>query len=101
MRGNISAQKFTLEAATLYRDYLVQQREGLVDAQEKLQENLSVAENTYETGKISGDLLRVMSSGEDLFGLLFELQVPTLRPFENLQVKREFEKLTTKLRRSH
>ncbi len=62
---------------------------------------MSVAENTYETVKISGDLLRVMSSGEDLFGLLFELQVPTLRPFENLQVKREFEKLTTKLRRSH
>ena len=98
--GNVAAQEFTLEAATLYRDYLVQQRGGLDQARDKLRENLSVAQNTYETVKISGDLLRVMNSSEDLFELLFELQVPTLRPFENLEVKREFEKLTTQLRRS-
>ena len=98
--GNVAAQEFTLEAASLYRDYLMQQRGGLDEAQGKLQENLSVAQNTYETVKISGDLLRVMNSSEDLFELLFELQVPTLRPFENLEVKREFEKLTTQLRRS-
>ena len=98
--GNDAAQEFALEAATLYRDYLVQQRGGLDEARDKLRENLSVAQNTYETVKISGDLLRVMNSSEDLFELLFELQVPTLRPFENLEVKREFEKLTTQLRRS-
>lgn len=100
LSGNVAAQEFTLEAATLYRDYLVQQRGGLEEARDKLRENLSVAQNTYETVKISGDLLRVMNSSEDLFELLFELQVPTLRPFENLEVKREFVKLTTQLRRS-
>lgn len=100
LAGNIRAQEFTLEAAELYRAYLEDQRKGLREAREKLQQNLAVAENTYETVKISGDLLRVMRASEDLFDLLFNLQVPELRPFENIELRREFEKLTGELRRS-
>jgi hypothetical protein len=39
----------------------------------------------------------VQASSTLLDGLL-ERQVPTLRPFENLQMQREFEKLTDRLR---
>lgn len=98
LEGNIRAQEFTLEAAEMYRQYLEQQREGIREARAKLQKNLAVAENTYETVRISGDLLRVMRASEDLFDLLFNLQVPALRPFENTELQREFEKLTSRLR---
>ncbi len=94
MRSNLEAQQFTLQAADMYREYLEQQQQGLRDAREKLTGNLSVAENTYETVKISGDLLRVLRASDELF----DLQVPELQPFENMELKREFEKLTTQLR---
>lgn len=99
LESNIRAQEFTMEAAETYRDYLEQQRQGIIKAQEKLRKDLAVAVNTYETVKISGDLLRVMRASDELFELLFDLQVPELRPFENLEMQREFEKLTTQLRR--
>ena len=100
LQGNIRAQEFTLEAATMYQKYLEQQRSGLREAKRKLQRNLDVAKNTYETVKISGDLLQVMRTSGDLFELLFNLHVPELRPFENIEMRREFEKLTIQLRRS-
>ncbi len=87
-----------MDAAETYRGYLEQQRKGIEQAREKLGKNLQVATNTYETVKISGDLLRVMRASEELFELLFDLQVPELKPFENVELKREFEKLTTRLR---
>ena len=98
LEANVRAQEFALEAAETYRAYLEQQRMGILEAQRRLRANIEVAENTYETVKISGDLLRVMRASDELFALLFELQVPDLRPFENLELRREFEKLTTRLR---
>lgn len=98
LEANVRAQEFALRAARTYRDYLEQQRMGILEAQRKLRSNIKVAENTYETVKISGDLLQVMRASDELFALLFELQVPELRPFENLELRREFEKLTSRLR---
>ena len=98
--GNIRAQEFTLQAAEMYRGYLEQQRQSIREARDKLQQNLAVAENTYETVRISGDLLRVMRASEALFDSLFDLQVPELRPFENIELRREFEKLTGRLRQA-
>ena len=64
----------------------------------RLAKDLAVARNTFETVKLSGDLLTVMRSSEQLFELLYELQVPELRPFENVEMQREFERLTDQLR---
>jgi len=98
LQGNIRAQEFTLQAANMYQEYLEQQRSGIQEARRKLKKNLDVAGNTYETVKISGDLLQVMRTSGELFELLFDLHVPELRPFENIEMRREFEKLTTRLR---
>lgn len=98
LRSNLESQAFTMRAANLYRDYLEEQRKGLRDARKRLERDAELAMNTYETVQLSGDLLTVMSSSEELFNLLFDLQVPDLRPFENLELRREFEKMTTKLR---
>jgi hypothetical protein len=98
LEANVRAQELALHAAETYRTYLEQQRMGILEAQRRLRSNIEVAQNTYETVKISGDLLQVMRASDELFALLFELQVPDLRPFENLELRREFEKLTTRLR---
>lgn len=98
LRSNLDSQKFTLKAVDLYRGYLEEQRRGLREARKRLERDAELGMNTYETVQLSGDLLSVMSTSDELFNFLFELQVPDLRPFENLELRREFEKLTTKLR---
>lgn len=98
LANNREAQQYTLDAATLYRDYLQDQSRQLQQARERLAKNVEVAVNTYQTVQLSGDLLAVMQAGEGLFEILFDLQVPELQAFENLELKREFDKLTVRLR---
>lgn len=98
LSANIRAQKLTIEAANLYRSYLEKQRSGLVAAREKLAPDLATARNTYETVKVSSELVAMMKSGQSLFDSLKSIQVPELRVFENLEMKREFEKLTVQMK---
>lgn len=98
LEGNLRAQEFALEAAGTYREYLLQQERDLRLARRQVEQNVVIAGNTYETVKISGDLLRVMRASDELFELLVELNVPELKPFKNLELRREFEKLTDRLR---
>ena len=98
LSANIRAQNLTLEAAQLYRTYLEKQRVDLVTAKKKLAPDLAAAQNTYETVKVSSELIAMMKSGQNLFDTLKSLQVPELRVFENLEMKREFQKLTVQMK---
>lgn len=96
--ANIRAQTLTLEAAKLYITYLEKQRSDLDLARKKLAPDLAAANNTYETVKVSSELVAMMKSGQSLFDTLKTIQVPELRVFENLEMKKEFEKLTVQLK---
>jgi hypothetical protein len=98
LSANIRAQKLTLEAAKLYRSYLEEQRSDLSAAKQKLAPDLAAAKNTYETVKVSSELVAMMKSGQNLFDALKSLQVPELRVFENLEMKKEFQKLTVQMK---
>jgi len=98
LESNIKAQKLTLEVAKSYKGYLETQRDNLFSAKQRLTKDLSTAKNTYETVKVSSELVDMMKSGQSLFDTLRNLQMPELRAFENLEMKREFEKLTIQLR---
>ena len=98
LSANLRAQKLTMEAAQLYRTYLEKQRVDLVAAKNKLAPDLAAAQNTYETVKVSSELVAMMKSGQNLFDTLKSLQVPELRVFENLEMKREFQKLTVQMK---
>jgi hypothetical protein len=98
LSANLEAQRLTLEAAERYADYLKEQRRRVAESRERLRRDLAVADNTYETVKVSGELVGLMKSSRTLIDRLFSLQVPRLRPFENLEMKREFERLTSELR---
>jgi hypothetical protein len=47
---------------------------------------------------MSGDLVALMEDSQLLLDSLFRLQVPPLRAFENAEMKREFQRLTSTLR---
>ena len=100
LAANLEAQALTLDAAKRYADYLRDQRRQVAASAERLSRDMAVAENTYETVQVSGDLLALMRDSQRMLSTLFKLQVPPLRSFENLAMKREFNRLTRQLRES-
>jgi hypothetical protein len=98
LQANLEAQALTLDAAKRYADYLQDQRRQVAASAERLSRDLAVAENTYATVQVSGDLLALMRDSQRMMTTLFKLQLPRLRTFENLAMKREFARLTQQLR---
>lgn len=98
LQANLEAQELTIDAAGRYADYLRRQRQQLATSRQRLSHDLAVARNTYETVKVSGELVALMRDSQALLDSLFRLQVPTLRAFENREMKREFQRLTWSLR---
>ncbi len=98
LAGNLEAQRLTIEAGGVYRQYLLDQAAQVERAQKELEKDIAAAWNTYETVRVSGELVGLVRSSQRLLEGLMNRQVPALRPFENLEMRREFEKLTEQLR---
>lgn len=98
LQSNLEAQQLTIDAAARYAEYLERQRRQVISSRKRLSHDLAVARNTYETVKMSGELVALMQNSRQRLDRLFQLQVPPLRAFENLEMKREFERLTATLR---
>jgi hypothetical protein len=98
LTANLDAQALTIEAASVYRQYLTEQAQRVAQARIELEKDIAAAWNTYETVRVSGELVGLVKSSRRLLDGLLNRQVPALRPFENLELKREFEKLTAQLR---
>jgi DNA repair exonuclease SbcCD ATPase subunit len=98
LAANLQAQQMTIDAAAVYRDYLKQQVGQVKSARDALQEDIETAWNTYETVRVSGELVDLVRSSQQLLDGLLNRQVPALRPFQNLEMQREFAKLTEQLR---
>ena len=98
LAANLEAQRLTIEAAGFYRQYLNDQKAQVGKARRELAKDIAAAWNTYETVRVSGELVGLVRSSQRLLEGLMNRQVPALRPFENLEMRREFEKLTAQLR---
>jgi uncharacterized small protein (DUF1192 family) len=98
LAANLEAQQLTLEAAAVYRQYLSDQAEQVRRARDELDKDIAAAWNTFETVGVSGELVGLVRSSQRLLEGLMSRQVPALRPFENLELRREMEKLTEQLR---
>ncbi|MEH6585226.1 MAG: hypothetical protein V7720_01645 [Halioglobus sp.] len=95
---NLESQTFTLEVTRIYRDALIADAQKVNQAKEMLRKHHDVAENTLKTVQVSSDLSALMTQNESLYHEVMALQVPDLVPFENLQMQREFEAVTARLR---
>jgi uncharacterized small protein (DUF1192 family) len=98
LAANLEAQQLTVQAAEIYRQYLRDQATQVKQARRELEKDIAAAWNTYETVRVSGELVSLVRSSQQLLEGLMNRQVPALRPFENLEMQREFQKLTEQLR---
>jgi hypothetical protein len=94
LRSNLRAQDLTRKTAKLYREHLLIQRQKVKQAHKRLGQEHQVAVNTYETVKLSSELMRILRSSQESFSALVSLQLPELVVFENVQIRDEFAKLT-------
>jgi len=97
LAANLKAQNLTLQTAALYKRHLIRQRGKMVRAMEKTVSDFQIAQNTYKTVTLSGELVNLLRSSQKSFDLLLNIQVPELLVFENKQMKQEFAKLTQRL----
>jgi hypothetical protein len=95
--ANLDAQNLTLKTAALYKKHLIAQRGKMVIAMQKSAADFQIADNTYKTVRVSGELINLLRSSQKSFDLLLNIQVPDLLVFQNLQMKQEFAILTKKL----
>jgi hypothetical protein len=98
LSANLEAQQLTIQAAGVYRQYLQDQSQQVEKARRELDKDIAAAWNTYETVRVSGELVGLVRSSQQLLEGLMDREVPALRPFENLEMQREIEQLTRRLR---
>jgi DNA-binding transcriptional regulator YbjK len=97
LQANLEAQKLTLQTAQLYKVHLIKQRRKIATAINKTKADLQIAQNTYKTVRVSGELINLLRTSQKSFDILLNIQVPDLLEFQNLQMKQEFAILTQKL----
>lgn len=95
---NIASQEFTVEVTEIYENALRADRAKVLRARALVEELHKLAENTLSTVRVSADLSSLIRQAEGMFKEVLSLQTPALVPFENLQLQREFESVTVRLR---
>ena len=98
LENNLKAQQLTLYVAKLYSQQLNKQLNKVTKAMQKAKNDYRVAKNTFETVKLSAELIHLMRSNQTTFNALMTLQTPEILPFENIQMQRKFEDLSVLLR---
>ena len=96
--SNLRAQEFTIQVSDLYSSTLRNDRAKVEEARKLVRKQHELAENTLSTVRVSADLSSLIQQGEQMYAQVMDLQTPALVPFENLQMQREFEALTSRLR---
>jgi hypothetical protein len=95
---NIDSQNFTVEVTEIYGQALHADRDKILRARALVVEQLKLAENTLSTVRVAADLSSLIRQAEGMYKEVMSLQTPALVPFENLQLQREFEAVTVRLR---
>jgi len=98
LRNNIKAQQLTLKVAKLYSQQLQKQKKKVVSAMIKAQKDYRVAKNTFDTVKLSAELIRLMKTNQASFNALMNIQIPEIVPFKNLEMQKKFEELSLLLK---
>jgi hypothetical protein len=97
-RQNIKSQEFTIEVTEIYANALKADRSKVERARNIVSKLHELAGNTLSTVRISADLSALVRESEGLYKQVMSLQTPALVPFENLQMQREFEAVTQRLK---
>lgn len=94
---NYRSQQLTLKTAILYRQNLINELDQVREAKAVSRKNLDLSKNTYETVTLSSDLFKIIASSQEMMKEVMKLQIPTIIPFENIQMKEKYQELTEML----
>ena len=98
--ANLGSQEFTKKVARIYEESLQKDLSSVRQAREIVRNLLKLAENTLKTVKVSAELVSLMKQSKGLYNEVMQLQTPDMIPFENLELKKEFEAVTSTIRKS-
>jgi len=94
LRNNLQAQQLTLKVARLYAEQLQKQKNKVQEALRLATKDYRVAKNTFDTVKLSAELIRLMKSNQASFSALMNIQIPEIVPFKNIEMQKKFEELS-------
>ena len=99
LQNNLHAQQLTLKVAKLYAQQLGKQKAKVVEALNRAKSDYRVAKNTFDTVKLSAELIRLMKTNEASFNALMNIQIPEIVPFQNIEMQKKFEELSGLLKK--
>ncbi|SFV58661.1 hypothetical protein MNB_SV-10-988 [hydrothermal vent metagenome] len=91
---NMQTQKLTVHVAELYKQDLITSKISMINAMKITKRNLMLARNTYKTVVLSADLYELISQSRNMFSEVSKIQVPSIVPFENMQIQKKYYELT-------
>jgi hypothetical protein len=97
LRANVEAAKTTMEACHCLASALRDQMKAITRENEESKRMLAAAVNTYKTVRLSLNVAELMSDCEKAFHALRQLRLPRLRTFQNLQLKKEMQRLAERM----
>lgn len=97
LEANVAAQDLTIKTVKIYRRELSKQRDAMAAAAAKTARQAAVAINTWRTVKVSSDLVAAMRATDEGFRQLLTLEIPDLRPFQGVELKAEFQRISSRL----
>ncbi|WP_045221573.1 hypothetical protein [Desulfonatronum thioautotrophicum] len=98
LESNISANEITKQAIELYQKIVKDHRKKVSDALKISTHEMRVAINTYNTVRLSSDVMALIREGLDTFETLLSLQIPAADEFQNNEIREEFRKLSERMR---
>jgi hypothetical protein len=97
LAANISGNHRTIEACHLLASRLRDYRRAILDDNHKVRILEAAAVNTYKTVCLSLNVAELIGHCETAFRALRELRLPTLRPFQGIQLSEELQKLAERV----
>lgn len=98
LESNIKAQLLTLKVAQLYSNQLQKQKQKVSKALTAAKKDYRIAKNTFDTVKLSTELIRLMQTNQASFNALMNIQIPEIVPFKNIEMQKKFEELSVLLK---
>ncbi len=99
LKHNLQAQQLTQKVARLYAQQLERQKQKIEQAHKRALKDYLVAKNTFDTVKLSAELIRLMKTNQASFNALMNIQIPEIVPFKNIEMQKKFEELSLLLKR--
>jgi hypothetical protein len=97
LEANIAANRRTVEACHLIAETLRNQRGTVADENQSVRMQEAAAVNTYRTICLSLNVAELIGYCQTAFRALRDLRLPTLRPFQNVQLNQELQTLAERV----